>query len=418
MSCHDHPVFSFPQVSHVTSLFRNAALISALFLIQGTISAQTSNNILSLSSTSNSSSGNQRVSGPWGTLEIFPIILEPPSTHLWEALYDETTVWNFGLTPREEVPALLESLGILPETANAAVATGTWLQTAESSNQIQITDATVEALTPENRTALSRWFRLNLPDFFGRLVVNIDGGDFRAFDNDAVAPETLELVKRLSFKRKNVLSLMDRPYVMRKLGDNQEEKDRFLRSVFATRGLMARLVIDENSDLDSMIKYWSADGLNPDVEPVLRAVNTTNGVERVDLVQILPPIPKRYLNSFVNLRDVTPTNTPDCFWTSIQFFNAVPTSRLLDPLSIEHYLGSDFTKVDGEPRFGDLVCMFEEESGAFLHSYVHIAHDIVFSKNGASFARPFILTSLSDMLSVYLDETPYRYEVYRRKNGF
>lgn len=409
----------FPQKTPAPATSaRVFALASTLFLAIPDSPAQNDGNVLSLSSTTNSATANQLLSGPWGTLEVFPIILEPPSTHLWEALYDERSIWNFGLTPRDEVPALLESLGFSPEAAKTAVETGTWIESSDSTNQIQVTDATIELMTSENRTALSRWFRLNLPDFFGRLVVNIDGGDFRAFDNDAVAPGTLDLVKRLAYKRRNVLSLMDRPYVLRQLGDDQPEKERFLRSVFATRGLMVRLVVDETTDLESVIDYWAAGGLNPDVEPVLRAVKATRGVERVDLVQLLPPIPKRYLNSFVNLRDVTPTNTPDCFWTSIQFFSAVPTSRLLDPLSIEHYLQSDFTKVDGEPRFGDLVCMFEEESGAFLHSYVHIAHDIVFSKNGASFARPFIITSLADMLSVYLDETPYRYEVYRRNPTF
>lgn len=403
---------------HTVEVVGTLLLIFFLCATVPNASGQNDGNVLSLSSATNRSSSNQRLDGPWGTLEVFPIILEPPSTHLWEALYDENTVWNFGLTPREEVPALLEGLGFAPETAKSAVETGIWLESSDASNQIQITDATIESMTPENRSALSRWFRLNLPDFFGRLVVNIDGGDFRAFDNDAVAPETLELVKSLSYKRRNVLSLMDRPYVLRKLGDDEAEKERFLRSVFATRGLMVRLVVDETTEIESVIDYWSAGGLNPDVEPVLRAVRATNGVERIDLVQLLPPIPKRYLNSFVNLRDVTPTNTPDCFWTSIQFFSAVPTSRLLDPLSIEHYLQSDFTKVEGNPRFGDLVCMFEEESGNFLHSYVHIAHDIVFSKNGASFARPFIMTTLADMLSVYLDETPYRYEVYRRTPTF
>lgn len=352
--------------------------------------------------------------GPWGKLETFPIVLEPPDSHLWDALYDERSLWNFGDRSKEQSLKVLGELGFPQGTLELVATTATW--TAESGEMIaQIDDAVVESLTAENRTALARWFRLNRPVFFGKTIVNLDGGDFTPFGED-LSPEIVELVKRLSFPRRSVVSLMDRAYLLRRIPD-PEEKRRLIRSLFSTQGLIARLVIDEGSDLAAVADYWSADGWNPGVSPILQAVRATAGVERIDLLQILPPVPRRYLNSFTNLSDITPLNAPDCFWASIQFFKAATSSRILDPLYVGHHLGTDFEPVDGEPRFGDVVCMFNANDGAFIHSYVHIVDDIVFSKNGASFARPFILTRKADMLSVYLDEDTIRYEAYRRRPG-
>lgn len=353
--------------------------------------------------------------GPWGKLEYFPVTLEPPHSHLWEALYDERSFWDFGKLDQAEAMALLKSLGFSAETLGLIEAEGVWKKT-ESGLELEFGDRVVESLTAENRAAIAKWFRLNNNFFFTKTIINFEGGNFSFFENGVIAPATLELVKKFSFTRRNVLSLMDRPYILRKLGNDTAEKERFLRAVFSTKGLIVRLVMDGSVDLESMIQYWSCDGLNAGFEPILRGVQATEGLNKVDLVQILPPVPRRYLYGFTNLQDVSPKNTPDCFWTSVQFFRRQVSPRLLDPVRLMHHIEGDFERVDNEDlRFGDLVCMFDEEDGSFLHSYVHVADEIVFSKNGASFARPFVLTLKSDMLSVYLDESRYRFEVYRRK---
>lgn len=353
--------------------------------------------------------------GPWGKLEYFPVVLEPPPSHLWEALYDERSYWNFSQLDRTEARELLKTLGLSAETLALIDAEGVW-KTTENGLELEFGDRVVESLTSSDRAALAKWFRLNSNLFFTKTIVNFEGGDFSSFENGTVSPGTLELVKKFSFSRRSVLSLMDRAYILRKLGKDTAEKERFLRSTFSTRGLIARLVMDETVDLEAMIRYWSCDGLNAGFESILRGAKATEGINKVDLVQVLPPVPRRYLNGFTNLRDVSPNNTPDCFWTSVQFFRRQVSPRLLDPVRLMHHIEGDFQRIEtDERRFGDLVCLFDAEDGEFVHSYVHVAGEIVFSKNGASFARPYVLTLKSDMLSVYLDESRYRFEVYRRK---
>lgn len=352
--------------------------------------------------------------GPWGTIEYYPVSLEPPASHLWEALYNEHSYWNFGSVSRSEARTILVGLGFTEETLTLVDQNGVWTDTKRGLD-LDIDDAIVESLREQDRAALAKWSRLNNEPFFSKTVINLEGGDFSAFENGSVSPETLDLVKRMSFRRRNVLSLMDRPYILRQIGNDIAEKERFLRASFATRSLIVRLVLDEHSDIDALLDYWDPNDLNPEVASMFRAVNSTSGVERIDLVQILPAVPRRYLYGFTNLRDVGPHSTPDCFWASVQFFNHQASPRLLDTAGFYHHIDGKFTRVHDTPRYGDIVCMFNAEEGTFVHSYVHIANDIVFTKNGSSFARPFVLTRRSDMLSVYLDETQIREEIYRRK---
>ncbi len=353
--------------------------------------------------------------GPWGTIEYYPVILEPPADHLWAALYDDRTLWNFGSVPEEGVYDILETSGFSKESIRLLKTEGQW-KTGVAGTEVDVSDAVIESMTPENREALAKWFRLNNELFFSRLIINLEGGDLSAFEEGSVSPKTLDLIRRMSFKRRNVLSLMDRAYIMRQLGDDQEEKERFLKAAFATRSLIVRLVINESTDLESVIDYWSSEGRNPGIEHILKGVKLTAGADKLDLVQILPPLPRRYLFGFTNLRDMIPLSPPDCFWASVQFFRPNASPRILDPLTLNYHLEHDFEKIESaDLQFGDIVCMFNTDDNTFLHSYVHIASDIVFTKNGSSFTRPYVLAKKSDMLSVYLDESAYRSETYRRK---
>ncbi len=355
----------------------------------------------------------RRISGPYGTLEYYPVTLEPPESHLWAALYEERSYWNFGPREISVIQSLLSSLGILPETLALIDREGKW-DISPRGLELTITDAIVESMRPEDRSALAHWLRLNNPTFFAKSVINLEGGDFGAFESASVAPETMALVKQVAFRRNNVLSIMDRAYILNKIAD-QNEKKRFIRAALATRGLFVNLILDETSDLNSIISYWSAQGRNKEIDSFIRGVAATSGVTRLDLVQILPSVPRRYLYGYTSLSDVGPFNTPDCFWAALQFFQRKASPRLIDSTACVQHLEGEFQEVSGPPEFGDIVCMFKKDDNSFLHAYVHIAGDIVFTKNGTSFARPFVLTEKSDMLSVYLDETEHVDRIYRHK---
>lgn len=354
--------------------------------------------------------------GPWGTLEYYPVRLEPPTTQLWNALFDDSSVWNFGFLTETGVIAELDRIGFSREILARLRSEGTW-ERAKAGLKVTVPDAVIAGISTENRLALAEWFNANNYNFYNKITVNIEGGDFSAFTPDKVDPEILELVKSLSFVRNGVLCFMDLPYVMRTIGDDEAEKETFVRTIFSTRSLIVRLVIDETTDRTALADYWAQGGRTSRVASMIKGVQNTVGVDKIDIVHLLPPLPRRYLYAFSNLSDTGINNTPDCFWASVHFFKRNPSPRVLDLLSLDHYLTTDFTEVTGELRFGDLVCLMRPKDDSFLHSYVHIADEIVFTKNGASYVHPFILTLRSDMMSRYLQEGDYNVRVFRRNPG-
>lgn len=355
------------------------------------------------------------ITGDWGTLEYYEVALEPPTSVLWSALFEERSYWSFGELPRVAALELLKSLGFSSELVEKVDRDGIWKET-DTITEVDINDDIVESMTTSNRTAYAAWARANQPNYLQKQIMNLE-----ILDDDSLhrrlKPSTVALIRSLTFLRKKVVSVMDRGYMMRQLGDDEAEKQALIQTLFSVRTLLARLVVEEDADIEALIDYWTAGGLNPGAETILRAVHSSPGVDRIDLAYLLPPFPKKYMGTFIQLDDTSPVQAPDCFWASIHFFKKRVSERLLDKLFIDHYLDYDFERVEDEPKFGDMIVLFDAKDGDFVHSYVQIAGPLVFTKNGSSFARPIVLKTKENMMQVYEEGYVFETEIYRRKPG-
>jgi len=357
--------------------------------------------------------GERHVStGPWGTLEYYEIPVEAPVTQMWPGIYDERSFWNFGDRAREEVLELLRELGFSNKSIELLATEGEWTR-GDGGLEVEFDDRFVESLTADDRAALASWMARHHDEFLNHSIINFEG---RAFDlvRERLDPRIVKHVEAVGFRRGRVLTIMDRPYLLRQLGDDRTAKTRLLRTLFTTHGLMVRLVLDGGTDLESITDYWTAGGFNPHAAAILEGA-AAEGVARVDLLHILPPLTRKYLFNYTQPIDVFPKNAPDCFWACMQFFVSNPSSRTLDALPFDHFIEHDFVEVEGEPRFGDMVVLFRLEDESFVHSYIHIAGDIVYSKNGSSFLRPYLLTRRDRMMSVYQSGDGFLTRIYRRK---
>ncbi|NBN95002.1 MAG: hypothetical protein EBV31_05155, partial [Verrucomicrobia bacterium] len=63
--------------------------------------------------------------------------------------------------------------------------------------------------------------------------------------------------------------------------------------------------------------------------------------------------------------------------------------------------------------FGDVLCFLDEGEG--LHTCVHIADDIVLTKNGDSILAPWALMQLKDVDAIYRRSPSTRIQGYRLK---
>ena len=80
---------------------------------------------------------------------------------------------------------------------------------------------------------------------------------------------------------------------------------------------------------------------------------------------------------------------------------------------MEQVLREKFVPATGEPRFGDIILLTLPD-GSSIHSAVHIADGIVFTKNGPSLATPYVLSTMEDMLAFYPSSERLNLTYYRR----
>ena len=165
-----------------------------------------------------------------------------------------------------------------------------------------------------------------------------------------------------------------------------------------------------DSDIHSLVQYWDSGGRAKDLGPLLQALARVPGGGSLNVSYFLPPVPSLHLYTYPHPINGLPL---DCFWTSFNFFEERPGYRLGDKEYADWLLHSEYVRVDGEKRFGDVLLL--TESGLALHACVYIAGDVYYTKNGTDPYQPWVLMRMKDMQSQYVSGQPQDWRVYRMK---
>ena len=118
------------------------------------------------------------------------------------------------------------------------------------------------------------------------------------------------------------------------------------------------------------------------------------------LFRSLPPLARARLYTYPSISDAVAGRLPDCHWASLNFFSEDPTPYYLDSKCTNVLLLQDSVPIEAPSALGDVVC-FVDAAGNIIHSCVFVAHDVVFTKNGASLAAPWILQRLRETRAIY-----------------
>ncbi|MFT5471109.1 MAG: hypothetical protein ACI8UO_006242 [Verrucomicrobiales bacterium] len=334
--------------------------------------------------------------GPWGQLEFYETILEPPTHLLWPSLFEEEIVWQFTEKSQEEVQQLLIGFEIDDEWIKALETRAQWRKTETGITVVPPHDLVVEL----EKAPREKLYRHIWNNGFRDRCFPIEVGEFRSLDRRPIPEDFIRFIEARSLDVDGKQHSCEIPILTRRLA-TQAQKTEFIRALARTRGLMVRLKIDDKTNLDEVANYWSLDGHRSDVLSILKGVRRAPGVESIDIVQLLPPTPRKYLNTYPQTEEMIRQDLPDCYWASFNFFNHYPRPRLLDTMFLPYHLDHGYELTQDTPRFGDVLLWFENGTGEFIHSCVYIADDIVFTKNGISQINPWILMREADMLSRY-----------------
>lgn len=356
--------------------------------------------------------------GSWGQLEWYPVFLEAPANLIEKfPLPNSRPRWVFPKSMVQDLPALFNSAG-LDSVFSAALLSPAAMVIDGDWAYLFPPIAQLEAMTPVQREVIYpvlRKYEQNEFHFEPVIITSDDVDEW--FRSSHLRPEILAKVKQMAYRRGTALAFSDLPALMNYTQGEAEARD-MLKAFTRTRSYVVRLIVNDKTDLSSVINYWTT-GLNlrrKDVEPLLQSIIDTEGVDSIDVVHMLPALPRKLFMTYPDMGLAKDGIYPDCHWTSLNFFNYDAQPYLLDSRLATTAVLERFDSVKEPYKFGDVLFFLDKQGDAF-HSCVFIADGFVFSKNGRNVLSPWILTRIDDLKKVYLFDDNGRIQGYRNKNA-
>lgn len=354
------------------------------------------------------------VVGPWGRLSTARILIEPPEDLIPAAYTAPRPLrWVFTGYTTETLDALWRDAGLTEPQ-----------RTALNRSAENTPNAPALVLHPpaEILLGLSAAARAKIYAVLAQFPENSPQRDpFRTraelvddwFGDDNLPPAIVALTRQLLYPRNDNLLFSDQDLVLPRLG-SARERLRYIKALSRKSALMVQLHLAHGDDVDAIARYWTRGRRSKDVHPLLESLAQRPDGGSVDIVHLLPPFPRLLLYTYPTPSDSPSAAARDCHWTSLNFFKPTPDERFTQLEFVEHTLLNDYYPVGGAPELGDIIVLMQGTQG--IHSCVYVADDIVFTKNGASFAVPWTLARLENVLALYSVFGPVDIRRYRSKN--
>jgi len=339
--------------------------------------------------------------GPWGQLEFFEVPLEFPREMLSNlSIPSQYVEWIFQAATREEMDSNLLVAGLTPAEINATFSGCTIIQD-EDILRVYPTDEAVLSMPLATRTKLYRLLSQYDQNRFYKRPVYINRENLSDwFRGSGVARDSITDVSMLAYPTPNGQGfyLSDVAYTLRRATTALEERE-LLQGLLRSSGLMVRLRLSRESLTPGIADYWTAGYKNKAIMPLLESVVTQNDGSTIDIAHLIPALPRQYLNQFPDTQDGADGRLPDWFWTCYNFFRSSPRAIYADSGERDRLILKEFEPALPPNQFGDLLLL--NSGGRIIHGCIHIAADIVYTKNGPDIYSPWILMRIQDVVGYH-----------------
>jgi hypothetical protein len=344
--------------------------------------------------------------GAWGKLLYMDVMIDIPDEFVMIPPADQAPVrWFFKDYSRDQVIGVLKSAGVSQDQIDSLPPGSAWTS-ADNGSWLAPGDDLILTLKPEGRSKI-----------YSILVAFPENSDL--LDPIWFRPETLDkqlaesglssasvkLLKSLLYRNGSELLLFaDKDAALRQIpGDG--EKRLFIKTISRKSTLMARLRLDDKSDIESLASYWGAGGRRKDILPLMKSLQRVEGGLNMSVVYLMPPFIRNRLYTYPFPSSDPQAAKQDCFWSAFNALNARIDDRFSDLEYTHQLLVSDYYAIAQPSQLGDLVFLSDSDNAA-IHAAVYIADDIVFTKNGFHCTQPWILMHLKDMVETYAARLP------------
>ncbi len=355
---------------------------------------------------------------PQGRLETISITLERPDDTIQVGqLNFPDPEWRFPEQAVSNVVSFLRKAGVPPAEVAVLAATN---HLAVEGRDVVITPSPelLLGLKPDVRRVIYSALGSQVENPYHRQPFFFTGSSPSEWlEHSGLSATTEKLLRSLMYQRGKSVHFAD-PQVITGLED--AEKFRVMKTLSRVPTLVAKLHVDNSSDPAVIATYWGAGSRERQLKPLLESLVRLSGGAVMDVSELLPAFARLRLYTYPKATRSAGEIPEDCFWTAMNFFNEPPDARFHN---FDHSLATlraEYLPVERPYRFGDVVA-FLNSRGKPIHACVHLAEDIVFTKNGATPNQPWILMKLEDVSSTYLaTELPQErlgMVVFRRKGS-
>lgn len=355
--------------------------------------------------------------GPWGKLRCVYVYLEAPDNLISNFPLPNTRPrWSFPETMLPRLGAFFSEAGLTQAFIDLLLDERNLVKEGGFVHLFpQLPD--LEALTPEVRAVIYTELSKYEPNEFCVDPVLIVGQTVKEwYRTSKLRPAIIDKVAQMSYMRGETIAFSDISAIL-----NYAESDSEARAIFKaftrTRALMVKMELNEQSNLDELLNYWTLGiGLRrKDVEPLMQSIIDTDGLEALPLSHVLPSLVRKLLYTYPGMDLARNGTFPDCHWTSLNFFNYEPHQYLLDSRLATSQVLENFAPVEPPYQYGDILFFLSNTTGDAFHSCVHLADELVFTKNGRNVLSPWVVMKLDDVKKIYLYKGDGRVQAFRRK---
>jgi len=349
---------------------------------------------------------------PWGRLERLRITIERPRRFIDPSgLAEVPDHWFFGGTHSNDLHALFQRAAISETDFNPA----RW-QVTRDGIRVPVNAELLLSLSPEARQTLYPLLG-QFPENFTQDAAFHFRKEIEAevFHGARISQQTMNMVRSRFYERADTLWFADMGAVLTRV-DTATERVELIKLLSRESALLVKLRVDENSDIKQLVNYWGRRGRAKDLEPLLESLQRTPGGATIDLAHLLPPFARMRLYSYPWPLEDGKETRQDCFWSSFNFFREQPEDRYGDAALVKAAFAKEFYIVKDAPTFGDILLVVNDQ-GMAVHAAVYLAEDIFFTKNGAAYAKPWVLMDRADMLACYTNNRPPRTILYRLRDA-
>jgi len=341
-----------------------------------------------------------QIIGPWGQLETTRIVIEPPDDLVQlPAPPREQVVWFFGDYTASQLTTLFDGLDLTSDQRDYLTDKSNW-SFIPAGIEVYARRGLLLGLSPETRRVL-----YGVLAQFERNGSHYGPFSFRAedpadwFANSGLQSETVARVQPLLYRRGPSWLFSDLALVLPDIPDSAE-RSLLIKTLSRTTTQLVKLRVFPDSDLAALTAYWSGGSRARDIDPLLRSLPKIPGGFTLDITHLLPSFARSRLYTYPTRDSGDGTRFVDCHWTALNFNRPAIDHRFEQIEAVRAAYSSEYYIADDEPVLGDIFLLMQSD-GSARHAYVHIAGDIVFTKNGANATSPWILMKLADLLGTY-----------------